>query len=107
MQLDDLQRQKVAAVCGQHCSIRGWGLLAVNVRTNHVHVVVTADQPPGTVRDQLKANATRVLRSEPHAISSDAIWTRGGDCEIVNGDENLERVVIYVNDAQDRMERDA
>ena len=104
--LDDLQRQKVEAVYRQHCAIRGWVLHAISVRTNHVHVVVTADKPPKTVRDQLKANATRVLRSEPHAVVSESIWTRGGDSEIVDGEGDLERVVFYVNDAQDRKDRD-
>ena len=77
---------------------------AVSARSNHVHVAVTADVEPKKVRDQFKANATRVLRQEPDAITNHKTWTRGGDCEIVDGDENLERVVLYINDAQDRMD---
>ena len=57
------QRAIVEAECGRHCDHRGWRLWEINARSNHVHVVVTADGVSGkTVRDQLKANCTRALR---------------------------------------------
>jgi hypothetical protein len=70
-----------------------------------VHLAVTADNSPETVRDQFKANATRVLRQEPDPIANDKVWTRGGDCEIVDGEDELEDVVTYITEAQDRMDR--
>jgi hypothetical protein len=39
-------------------------LHALNVRTNHVHTVVTASRKPEQVLNGLKANATRQLRNE-------------------------------------------
>jgi REP element-mobilizing transposase RayT len=46
-----------------HCRIRGWHLHAVNCRTNHAHVVVTApDRDPEEVMDQFKAWCTRRLK---------------------------------------------
>ena len=104
--LTESQRQRVEVVCHEHARIRNWTLHAVNVRSNHVHLVDTADQAPAVVRDQSKANSTRVLRSGPEPILSKTVWTRGGDCEIVDGDENLCRVVEYVKDVQDRKGRD-
>ena len=103
--LNPVQRAKIEAVCREHAQIRGWVLHAVNARSNHVHLAVTANKKPEAVRDQFKANATRVLREEPDALTMDKVWTRGGDCEIVDGDDNLERVVEYINVAQDRMDR--
>ena len=103
--LDHAQRDKVEAVCREHAKIRGWVLHAVNARSNHVHLAVTADKAPELVRDQFKANATRVLRQKPDAMTKNIIWTRGGDCEIVDGEDNLERVVQYITEAQDRMDR--
>ena len=79
--------------------------MSESARSNHVHLAVTADKAPELVRDQFKANATRVLRQEPDAITNDKVWTRGGDCEIVDGEDNLERVVRYITEAQDRMDR--
>src|SRR5688572_20981816 len=94
--LNELQRRKVEAVCQAHAKIRGWILHAVNARSNHVQLAVTADNSPEIVRDQFKANATRVLRQSPDALANDKIWTRGGDSEIVDGDDELERVVQYI-----------
>lgn len=104
--LNDIQRSKVEAVCREHAHIRGWHLHALKARSNHVHLAVTADKAPKTVRDQFKANGTRVLRQDPDAINKDKIWTRGGDCEIVDDEENLANVVEYIMEAQDRMDRD-
>jgi REP element-mobilizing transposase RayT len=100
------QRRKVEEVCRRHAQLRGWMLHAVSARSNHVHLVVTADADPKTVRDQFKANATRVLRQPPGAIAKDKIWARGGDIEVVDGDDELEQVVIYITEAQDRMDRE-
>jgi REP element-mobilizing transposase RayT len=103
--LNETQRGKIEVVCREHATIRGWVLHAVRARSNHVHLAVTADKGPKVVRDQFKANATRVLRQEPAAIPKDKIWTKGGDCEVVDGDDELERVIEYITTAQDRMSR--
>ena len=99
------QRQKVEDVCRRHAGIRGWKLHAVSARSNHVHIAVTADDASKKVRDQFKAKATRVLREPPNTITNDKLWTRGGDVEIVDGNDNLEQVVIYITESQDRMDR--
>ena len=49
--LSTSDRDTVEATIRKHCEIREWPLHAVNVRTNHVHVVVTArGYRPETVR---------------------------------------------------------
>ncbi len=75
----------------------------MNARTNHVHIAVTADAETKKVCDQFKANATRILRQPTAAITKKRIWSRGGDIEIVDEEDSLEQVVIYINEAQDRM----
>jgi REP element-mobilizing transposase RayT len=103
--LNAAQRDKVETVCREHATIRGWILHAVNARSNHVHLAVTADKEPKIVRDQFKANATRVLHQEPDALRRDKIWTQGGDCAVIDGEAELERVIEYITIAQDRMSR--
>lgn len=103
--LTSAQRESVEIVIRDHAAIRGWILHAVSVRSNHVHVVVSAATEPKQVRDQLKANATRVLRTLPQPITNEKVWTKGGDIEFIDTDDNLEQVVIYVTEAQDRMDR--
>lgn len=60
-----LSPEQCAAVeqqVAETCSHRGWTLHAVNCRSNHLHVVVTAPLHPKKVRSQLKAWCTRKLK---------------------------------------------
>src|SRR5262249_7889148 len=67
--LDQTQRRLVEKTIADHCRIRGWDLHAVNCRSNHLHVVVTADRDPDEVREQFKAWCrSRVTRSESTLI---------------------------------------
>jgi REP element-mobilizing transposase RayT len=84
----------------EHCQIRGWTLYAMNARTNHVHVVVAAHGAPQSIRDQLKANCTRRLRLAPDPLIREKTWTKGGDCELLDTDEDLEAAIRYVLECQ-------
>lgn len=100
------QRAIVERHCRQHCEHRGWKLWEINARSTHVHAVVTAaDHSGSTVRDQLKANSTRGLREHGTLFCARPVWTRGGDWECINSEDDLEAVCLYVREAQDRMER--
>ena len=98
LELDD--RHTVEEACSNHCRIRNWHLYAVNARTNHVHVVVAASMKPQKVRDQLKANCTAALRTQLQPLCVERTWTKGGDCEILDTDEDLDAAILYVTDAQ-------
>lgn len=73
--LNEVQRNKVEAVCYEHAQIRGWVLHAISARSNHIHIVVTSDLAPKKVRDQFKANATRVLHQPPDPITRGSFKT--------------------------------
>jgi hypothetical protein len=77
-------------------------LHAVSARSNHVHVVVSADLAPKKVRDQLKANCTRRLRIQEVPLDVIRTWSRGGDCELLDGEAEIELAIMYVKEAQDR-----
>jgi len=101
------QRGVVAAEAERLSRFRQWQLWAVAARTNHVHVVVTAAHHSGdVVRDQLKANCTRVLRTDWPLFQDRPVWTTGGDWRCINSEDDLEHAIAYVNDAQDRKDRD-
>jgi REP element-mobilizing transposase RayT len=105
--LDTQQREAVKAEIKRLCEFRGWKLWAHDARTNHVHVVVAAAGFAGSkVRDQLKANCTRVLRKQWPVFVDRPVWTVGGDWQCINTEDELEQVILYVNEAQDRKERD-
>ena len=114
--LDELQRHDIEEVAHKHATIRGWEIHAVSVRSNHVHVAVTVVPKTGNedhraadgikrVRDELKANATRVLRRGENPVTNEKVWTKGGDIEFIDTNDDLEQVVIYITEAQDRMDR--
>ena len=101
-----LSREHRAAVeqaCSLHGDHRGWRFWAVNARTTHVHVVVTATGCAGsTVRDQLKANSTRALREAWPEFRDRPAWTVRGDWACINTEDDLNLVCLYVSEAQDR-----
>ena len=102
--LNDAQTSVVEQEIERHCEKRGWKCWTKLVRTNHVHAVVTATGYGGDkVRDQLKANATRGLRKHWEAFRDRPVWTVLGDWECINTEDDLEAVIQYVSEAQDRM----
>ena len=111
---DGEQRDVVERQIAETCNIRRWELHAVNCRSNHVHVVVTANIEPKLVRNQLKAWSTRRLK-ELEAVRHDAQrcereatalrenwWAERGSQRFINDSEGLEATILYVRDSQDR-----
>ncbi|WP_390621322.1 transposase [Maioricimonas rarisocia] len=98
-------RLVVHATIERHCTIRRWTLHKLNVRSNHVHIVVTApDCAPAIVRDQLKAWCTRKLKAIHPRRSH--FWTEGASCRWINHEDDLESAIRYVGEAQNRKWRD-
>jgi REP element-mobilizing transposase RayT len=90
-----------------HCDFRGWELHAVNVLSNHVHVVVTADRSPEEVMNQLKAWASRRLSDHAGLVNSVAKkagrakwWTEHGSTKWINYPEYFTNAVRYVVEGQ-------
>lgn len=105
--LTDEERSLVEATITRHCEIRGWHLHAVNCRTNHVHVVVTAPVSPATVMEQFKAWATRKLKERQRLVlglPDNSVrlnwWTEDGSKRYLNNQVSLDGAVLYVRDGQ-------
>jgi len=105
--LNHEQRDVVEAECRRLCEYRGWRVWALNARSSHCHLVVTARNTSGDVpRDQVKANCTRKLREQWPIFVDRPVWTVKGDWECINDEVDLETVCSYLQDAQDRKGRD-
>jgi len=103
--LNAAMRDVAEAALREICSVRAWTLWAVSVRSNHVHVVVSASShEPTVVRDQLKAKATGALRKQFTVWENRPIWSVKGDLEFLDRESEIEQCVTYVLEAQDRME---
>ena len=101
--LDDEQRDLVEKTIKDHCRIRKWHLHAVNCRTNHVHVVVSAHRDPEDIRDQFKAWCTRKLKElqrRRHESVRENWWTERGSQRYLGDEVSLEAAIRYVQDAQ-------
>ncbi|MEK7723729.1 MAG: transposase [Acidobacteriota bacterium] len=75
--LDDNQRKIVATAIKDVCNHRGYDLQAINVRSNHLHCVVSAQKHPKLLADASKSYATRHLRQNRLIDSETKVWTRG------------------------------
>ncbi|RPI58778.1 MAG: hypothetical protein EHM48_09775 [Planctomycetaceae bacterium] len=94
--LDENQRTIVQAVIKSHCEKRGWELLAVNCRTNHVHVVVKCgDIAAKIVRNQFKSYATRALR-DAGLTNQQQVWTKDGSDRMLWNERAVSAAVEYV-----------
>jgi REP element-mobilizing transposase RayT len=96
VRLDTPRRRAVARAIRETCEIRGWTLLALNVRTNHVHMVVSAPCPPERVLNALKANATRSMRESGCWPLEHSPWSRGGSTKYLWTDQDVAAAVDYV-----------
>jgi hypothetical protein len=104
--LDPEQRAAVEEQVAETCRYRGWTLHAVNCRTNHMHVVVTAPGRPETVRSQIKAWCTRKLKNLARSRQSRGVprtnwWAERGSQRYINNEVSLESATLYVRDGQD------
>ena len=97
------ERKLVEAEVRRVCDWRDWTLWACSARTNHVHCTITAmGIAGGKVREQLKANCTRVLREHSVCYRNRPVWSRNGDVQFIDDEEALERRIDYILIAQDR-----
>jgi REP element-mobilizing transposase RayT len=75
---DENQREIIKTSIVEVCEYRNYKLQAINVRSNHVHIVVSAQIKPKLIIEAFKSYATRTLRQKNLGDSAEKIWARGG-----------------------------
>ncbi len=90
------QRSIVENSISNVCKFRGYGMFAINVRTNHAHCVVAAAKKPEPIMTAFKANATRELREAGLVGESQQVWSRGGSQRYLCKSNHVTRAVDYV-----------
>lgn len=99
--LSETRRTSVEKAVRETCTLRDWLLRAINVRTNHVHVVVSIGTvPPERVLTAFKANATRQLRQDGCWHQSHSPWAGKGSKRHLWNESHIERAVDYVINGQ-------
>ncbi len=77
VELTSDQRRIIESAIKDLCDERSYHLQAINVRSNHVHVVVSVAKKPERIADAFKAFATKRLREEGLIDKSVKVWSRG------------------------------
>jgi Transposase IS200 like. len=98
--LDDPERGTVRESIEELCNRKAYPLHAVNVRSNHSHVVLTAQRKPERIIVELKANATKFLRGAGLAGPTERVWSRGQSRRYLWKPRNVHAAVNYVLYAQ-------
>jgi len=94
--LNGKQRAVVESAVRNVCGIRDYSLIAINVRTNHFHAVVSAAVKPESILNAFKSNATRELRAAGLITSSESVWSRGGSRRYLWKQHHVDAAVDYV-----------
>ena len=99
--LDAGRREAVEKAVRETCDIRGWRLQAINVRTNHVHTVVSiGDKKPETALNAFKANATIKMRESGCWTSEKTPWVDKGSRRRLWNERSVELAIDYVINGQ-------
>jgi len=99
-QLDSAARKVVHDTIVEACAFRRWDLVALHVRSNHVHVVVRSDQTPAATAANLKARATRVLRDRGVIGETRLVWTECGSGRYLWNEHSVLAAAKYVLEGQ-------
>jgi REP element-mobilizing transposase RayT len=95
------QREIVANTFQEECHFRQWILHVQNVRTNHVHLVITAKETkPEKVMSSLKARATRILREAGLWKPDRKLWTEHGSTIYLFNEDSFHGACHYVSECQ-------
>jgi len=101
IRLNNRQRAVVERAIREVCTNRGYQLRAINVRTNHVHAVVSAMINPERILAAFKSYSTRALRNL--GLDSDVKpWSRHGSTIYLWKETDVEKGIEYVVFGQDQ-----
>ena len=99
--LNSRQRPIVEASIREVCKFRQWRIQAVNIRTNHIHVVVSIGEigPDKAVKD-FKAYATRALKAAGHWQFDHSPWAEGSSKKYLWKESSVANACEYVVNGQ-------
>jgi REP element-mobilizing transposase RayT len=95
--LNATQRESVELAIHEVCQVRDWNLRAINVRTNHVHTVVSiGSAKPERALNAFKAYATRKMRENNCWDSDRSPWADKGSKKRLWNEHSVQKAVEYV-----------
>lgn len=99
--LNAQQRQFVEEAIREVCDYRNWLLRAINVRTNHVHIVVSIGETSSKkALNDFKSYSTRKMRQNGCWNSEKSPWVDKGSRRNLWNERSIELAVDYVINGQ-------
>lgn len=98
--LDKDRQVAVLKAIREACLHRSWRLCAAHVRTNHVHLIVEAEERPEKIMNALKSYASRGLNGLGIDGPDRKRWARHGSTRWLRKDEDVEEAICYVLSGQ-------
>ncbi len=98
--LDAPRREVTRDAVVEECKFRGWSVLALHVRSNHVHLVVTASREPEFVMRACKATASKRLNEAGFDHPDRKRWTSHGSTKYLWHEESVAAAVNYTLNCQ-------
>jgi REP element-mobilizing transposase RayT len=95
--LNAQRREVVLSAVKEVCNFRGWVLAAAHVRTDHVHVVVSAAEKPEVVMRDFKIYASKRLNQ---VEENRRRWARHGSTRHLWNSESIRAAIKYVAEQQ-------
>jgi REP element-mobilizing transposase RayT len=89
MVFSDDQREATGETVREVCNYRGWRIHAINVRTNHVHVVVEGGATPEKMLGDFKRYGTRRMRERGLIPADRMVWSEHGSTKYLWNDVDL------------------
>ncbi|QQS32252.1 MAG: transposase [Acidobacteriota bacterium] len=94
--LSQKQRGLVDRSIRETCEHRNFVLRACNVRSNHVHMVVTAAVKPEKIASDIKSYSTRRLRQAGDFLRDRKVWSRGASTRYLWKPRYVDAAIEYV-----------
>src|SRR5437588_9785803 len=99
--LNAMQRDSVEKAVRETCALRDWLLRAINVRTNHAHIVVSiGNTKPERALNAFKSNATRRMKLDGCWSQAYSPWADKGSKRHLWNERSIERAIDYVINGQ-------
>jgi REP element-mobilizing transposase RayT len=96
VKIDQKQREVVDSTIRQVIAYKKWILHGLNVREDHVHIVLTADKGPELAVNSMKSWCTRRLRENGLLSFQIEPWSRHGSTRYLWDERELRDAVNYV-----------
>ena len=101
VELNAGRRKSVEKAIGETCEKRRWSLLAINVRTNHVHAVISiGNKSSKQALIAIKSNATRQLRENRLWNFEHTPWADKGSRRKLWNEKSVGEAINYVINGQ-------